>query len=40
LNEMHFKIRAKDTDKVETAKRLVRESIDAPSLARELADSD
>jgi len=40
LNEMHFKIRAKDTDKVETAKRLVRESIDARSLARELADSD
>jgi len=38
LNEMHFKIRAQDTDKVETAKRLVRDLIDADALARELAD--
>jgi len=37
LNEMHFKIRTEDTDKVETAKRLVRDSIDVEALVRELA---
>jgi len=37
LNEMHFKIRTEDTDKVEVAKRLVRDSIDVQALARELA---
>ena len=39
LNEMHFKIRAQDTDKVDMAKRLVHTSIDAAALARELADA-
>jgi hypothetical protein len=38
LNEMHFKIRAQDADKVDLAKRLVRDSIDAAALARELED--
>ncbi|MFO8013699.1 MAG: AAA family ATPase [Phycisphaerae bacterium] len=40
LNEMHFKIRAEDIDKVDLAKRLVSESIDAAALARALDDGD
>ncbi len=40
LNEMHFKIRAQDADKVDLAKRLVGGSIDAAALARDLDDGD
>jgi dethiobiotin synthase len=40
LNEMHFKIRTQDADKVETAKRLVRDALDVKALARALDEGD
>jgi len=40
LSEMHFKIRTQDTDKIATAKRLVREALDVGALADALADGN
>jgi BioD-like phosphotransacetylase family protein len=36
LKELRFKIRPEDTDKIESAKTLVRENVDVASLLREL----
>ena len=38
LRTMRFKIRAEDTEKIEAAKRLIRESIDVEALAKMLED--
>jgi len=40
LNEMHFKIRTQDAEKVALAKRLVREALDVRALAEDLAQGD